>query len=157
GVSGSCRLPTEGGSKGSHMGQAVRERHQWLRLMLGDAHVRACAVFTLVMLLMPPEGLGIDLCLSQYYTHAPCPACGITRCGSNLARGHFARAAQYHPLGLVVVPLIAVLGVMALLPRRWREAVRASLGRRAVLLRPLYLVGLGSFILYGVVRWCGVF
>jgi hypothetical protein len=138
------------------MSQAVPNRRRWLRLMLGDAHLRACAFFTLVMLLMPPEGLGFDLCMSQQVLHAPCPACGITRCGSNLARGHFARAAEYHPFGVVIVPLIAALGVMAVLPRRWREAVRASLMRRAVLLRPLYVVGLGSFAVYGAVRWCAV-
>jgi hypothetical protein len=138
------------------MSEAVGKRHRWLLLMLGDANLRACAVFTVVMLLMPPEGLGIDLCMSQQLTHAPCPGCGITRCGSNLARGHFVRAAQFHPLGPVVVPLIAVLGVVALLPRRWREGLRAALLRRAVLLRPLYLVGLWSFVIYGVVRWGAV-
>ena len=111
----------------------------------------------LVMLLMPPEGLGIDLCMSQQLLHAPCPGCGITRCGSNLARGHFVRAAQLHPFGLVVVPLIVALGITALLPRRAREWLRAALMRRAVLLRPLYLVGLWSFLVYGVVRWGAVF
>jgi Protein of unknown function (DUF2752) len=139
------------------MSEAVGERHKWLRLMLGDANLRACAVLTLVMLLMPPEGLGIDLCMSQLLLHAPCPGCGITRCGSNLARGHVARAAQMHPFGLVVVPVIVALGAMALLPRRWRQGLRAALMRRAVLLRPLYLVGLWSFLIYGVVRWGAVF
>jgi Protein of unknown function (DUF2752) len=138
------------------MSEVVGERHKWLRIMLGDANLRACAVFTLVMLLMPAEGLGIDLCLSQQLLHAPCPACGITRCGSNLARGHFVRAAEYHPFGPVVVPLIAVLGVLALMPRAWRLSVRGVLMRRAVLLRPLYLVGLWSFVIYGVVRWGAV-
>src|SRR5437016_2207884 len=107
------------------MSQAVGERDRWLRMFLGDAHQRACAVFTVVMLLMPPEGLGFDMCACQWYTHSPCPACGITRCGSNMARGNFQRAAQLHPLGPVVVTLIAALGILALLPRRWREAIRA--------------------------------
>jgi hypothetical protein len=138
------------------MSEAVGERHKWLRLMLGDANLRACAVFTLVMLLMPPEGLGVDLCMSQLLFHAPCPACGVTRCGSNLARGHLLRAAQFHPLGPPVVLLIAALGVIALLPRRWREGLRAALLRRAVLLRPLYLVGLWGFVIYGVARWGAV-
>jgi hypothetical protein len=138
------------------MSEAVGQRHKWLRLMLGDANLRACAVFTVVMLLMPPEGLGVDLCMSQQLLHAPCPACGVTRCGSNLARGHFLRAAQFHPVGPVVVVVIAALGVAALLPRRWREGLRASLMRRAVLLRPLYLVVLWAFVIYGVARWGAV-
>jgi hypothetical protein len=138
------------------MSEAVGKRHTWLRLMLGDANLRACAVFTAVMLLMPAEGLGIDLCMSQQLWHAPCPGCGITRCGSNLARGHFARAAQMHPLGVLVVPLIAVLGVLAFLPRAWRARLRAAVLRRGALLRPLYLVGLWSFLIYGVLRWGAV-
>jgi hypothetical protein len=138
------------------MSEAVGEPHKWLRLMLGDANLRACAVFTVVMLLMPPEGLGIDLCMSQRLLHAPCPACGVTRCGSNLARGHLTRAAQFHPFGPAVVTLIAALGGVALLPRLWRERLRAALMRRAVLLRPLYLVGLWSFVIYGVARWGAV-
>jgi hypothetical protein len=138
------------------MSEAVGKRHKWLRLMLTDGNLRACAVFALVMLLMPPEGLGVDLCMSQQMVHAPCPGCGITRCGSNLARGHFVRAAQLHPFGLVVVPLIVTLGVMALLPRRWRAGLRAAVMRRAALLRPLYLVGLWAFLTYGVVRWGAV-
>jgi len=139
------------------MSEAVGKRHDWLRLMLGDATVRACAVFTLAMLLMPPEGLGVDLCPSRLMTRCPCPGCGITRCGSNLARGHFRRAAQFHPLGLVVVPAIVALGVLAVLPRRWRAGVRAALTRRAALLKPLYQVGLTAFVIFGAVRWCAVF
>jgi hypothetical protein len=139
------------------MREAVETRHKWLALLLSDSNLRACAVFTLVMALMPPEGLGIELCASQRLLNAPCPACGVTRCGSNLARGHFVRAMQLHPLGPVVVPVIAGLGVIALLPRRWREGLRAALMRRAVLLRPLYLVGLWSFVIYGVARWGAVF
>jgi Protein of unknown function (DUF2752) len=139
------------------MSDTVGERHRWLRLFLGDAHLRACAVFTAVMLLMPPEGLGIDLCMSQWYTHSPCPACGMTRCGSNLARGHFQRAAQLHPFGPAIVPLIAVLGALALAPRRWRHAVRVSLMRRADLLKPLYWLGIYSFAIFGAARWCTVF
>jgi hypothetical protein len=146
-----------GGESSGRMSQAVRGRHKWLRLMLGDAHLRACAVFTLVMLLMPPEGLGIDLCFSQLYFHAPCPACGVTRGGSNLMRGNFTRAAQFHPFVPVIVPLIVALGVLAILPRRWREAVRAHVMRRALLLKPLYWLGIYSFAIYGAVRWGAVF
>ncbi len=138
------------------MAQAVREPHRWLRLMLGDAQLRIRAVFTLVMVLMPPEGLGIDLCMSQVYFHAPCPACGVTRCGSNLARGRFERAAQFHPFGPVIVPLIAAMGLLALAPRRWRDAVRAALMRRAALLRPLYWLSIAAFTVFGVARWTTV-
>ncbi len=139
------------------MSEAVGERQNWLRFLLDDLNLRACAVFTLVMLAMPPEGLGVELCPSRMITRAPCPGCGMTRCGANLVRGRLRRAAQLHPLGFVVAPAIAALGVLAFLPRRWRAAIRASLMRRAVLLRPFYLLMLYAFILFGAVRWCAVF
>jgi hypothetical protein len=138
------------------MTEAVPERNQWLWFMLADVHVRACAVFTVAMLLMPPEGLGVDLCPSRLVTRAPCPGCGMTRCGSNLARGQFRRAVQFHPLGPVAVPAIAALGILAVLPRRWRAAVRAALMRRAALLTPLYWLGVFAFVFFGVIRWSAV-
>jgi hypothetical protein len=125
--------------------------------MLGGPFLRACAVFTVAMLLMPPEGLGVDLCPSRLVTQAPCPGCGVTRCGSNMVRGNIRRAAQFHALGPVIVPTIVAFGVLAVLPRRWRAAVRAALMRRADLLKPLYWLGIFAFVLFGAIRWTVVF
>lgn len=125
----------------------------WLSSLLNDVTLRLCAVFTLVLALMPPDGLGVELCGCQRYTGAPCPGCGITRCGSNLLRGDLVRAAQYHPFGLLVVPAVVGLGVLGLLPRRWREAARGRLALGARKWRPLWPIALGGFVVYGVVRW----
>jgi hypothetical protein len=112
-----------------------------------------CALFTLLFVLMPPEGLGWELCVCKRATNAPCPGCGMTRAGSNLVRGDVARAIQYHPFGLLLIPTIAALGLLGLAPRRWREAVRAALLSRAVSLRPVYWTVLWGFVLFGVGRW----
>src|SRR3712207_7945107 len=45
------------------------------------------------------DGLGVEMCAGKRLTNAPCPGCGMTRCGSNLVRGNVRRALQYHPLG----------------------------------------------------------
>ena len=71
--------------------------------------------------------------------------------------GNFERAAQFHPLGPVIVPVIAALGVLAILPRRWREAVREHVMRRAALLKPLYWGGIYAFAFFGALRWTTVF
>ncbi len=132
-------------------------RESWLEFFLSDLNLRFCALFTLLFVCLPPEGLSVELCLSKRLTDAPCPACGMTRCGSNLVRGRPVRALQYHPFGVVVLPVITLLGLLALFPRRWREAVRTVLLPWADPLRPVYHLALAVFLLYGLVRWALVF
>jgi hypothetical protein len=139
------------------MSRAAVERRFWLRHFLDDLTLRLSALFVLAIVLMPAEGLGFELCLCKRYTNAPCPACGMTRSGSNLVRGHFLRAVQYHPFGPLVIPVIAGLGLLALAPRRWRRAVRDALLARAEPFRPVYYLLVGAFVVYGVARWCLVF
>ncbi len=124
-----------------------------LALLFDDVNLRLCAAFTLVFALMPPDGLGFDTCGCKFWTGAPCPGCGMTRSGANLVRGHVGRAIHYHPFGVLVIPAIAALGAVGLMPRRWRDKVRAALLPRAARLRPLWWTALGGFLLYGVGRW----
>jgi hypothetical protein len=124
--------------------------------LLSDLNLRLCAVFVVVFCLMPPQGLGFEMCACKRYTGAPCPGCGITRCGANLVRGDVVQAARYHPLGLLVIPTIAAFGLLAVSPRRWREAVRRRLVPAARRWRPLWWTALGGFFLFGLVRWLGV-
>jgi hypothetical protein len=130
----------------------------WLVQLLEDTQLRLCAAFALVVLCMPPEGIpSVDLCLCKYWTHAPCPACGITRSGSNLVRGHLARSVCYHPFGLLIIPLIFGLGVLGLTPRSWRAAVRRRVVSWGKPLRPVYWLALTAFVVFGVLRWFLVF
>lgn len=133
-----------------------RDPQLWLTSLVSDLTLRICTVFTLVLIVMPGEGLGFDACLSRLATKAPCPGCGMTRCGANLVRGDVTRAVQYHPFGVIVIPAIVVLGVVGLLPRRWREGVRARAVALEPSLRPLWWFAFGSFMLYGALRWAAV-
>src|SRR3712207_1605093 len=103
----------------------------WLGIVFSDLMLRACAVFTLAFVLMPPDGLSLELCSCKRLTGAPCPGCGMTRCGSNFVRGEVVRGLRYHPFGALVVPLAGALGLLAVAPRRWRQAVRRAAHARA--------------------------
>jgi hypothetical protein len=124
----------------------------WTSMMLSDTFLRLCLLFTIVFVLMPSEGIGYEMCASKRLMNAPCPGCGMTRCGSNLVRGNVVRAFQYHAFGMVVIPICGVLGVTALLPRRWRDALRSRIGSHDAWLRPLLKVAVSLFFAYGIVR-----
>jgi hypothetical protein len=138
-------------------GRAAAKDRSWVGRLLDDLTLRLSAVFLLVVILMPPEGLGVDLCPSRLFTRAPCPGCGMTRSGSNLVRGHFVRAVEYHPFGPVLIPVIAAFGLLGLAPRRWRQAARDFVTRHERFLRPFYGVGVAALIIFGIVRWACVY
>jgi hypothetical protein len=94
-----------------------KDPQAWLLRFLSDRHLRVCLLISLFVAAMPPDGVSwLDLCVVKNCTHSPCPGCGITRCGSNLLRGNWWRAACYHPFGLLFLPLIFAMGVLAVLP-----------------------------------------
>jgi hypothetical protein len=135
---------------------ARRDPQFWLASLLNDLTLRLCTVFTLAIIFMPAEGLGIDACISRLLTRAPCPGCGMTRSGANMLRGNLTRAMQYHPFGLVVIPAVVLLGVAGVMPRSWREGVRGRLLRVEPRLRPLWQLAFVAFVMYGVLRWAAV-
>src|SRR2546421_510631 len=135
------------------MSRVAGERRLWLRQFLDDTVLRACAVFTAVCVLMPADGLGVELCPCLRLTHAPCPGCGVTRCGSCLVRGEVRRAVRYPPLGTMMFPLIAALGLLAMVPRRWRGRACSRLAAWGEPLRSLFLIGTAGFVAFGVVRF----
>jgi hypothetical protein len=129
----------------------------WLARTVDDLSLWACAAYAAVILVMPPEGIAaLELCPSVRWTQAPCPGCGMTRCGANLVRGRLRRAADYHPAGVVIVPLLFVAGAVGLLPRRCREAFRRGLLRRRRLAGRLGALLLGCFLVFGCARWWAV-
>jgi len=128
-------------------------RRTWLDRALTDIHLRASAVLTVALFFMPPDGVpGVDLCMFKNSTGLPCPGCGLTRCGSNLVRGNFARAFNYNPFGFVIIPVMAGMGVMAVLPRRWRDGVRRFLKAHSTAYHRALIVFTIAFVLFGLIR-----
>lgn len=51
-------------------------------------------------------GFGIAFCPMALVLHIPCPGCGMTRATLAALRGDFAASFRFHPLALVMVPLL---------------------------------------------------
>src|SRR6266436_4332386 len=125
----------------------------WLDRSLTDLHLRICAVLTLGLILMPAEGLpGVELCMFKRTTNLPCPGCGLTRCGSNLVRGNVVRALNYNPFGFIIIPVMAGMGVMGVLPRRWSNRLRRSLMAHSTAWHRFLIVFTIAFVLFGLIR-----
>jgi hypothetical protein len=128
----------------------------WLVRLFSARNLWLCTVISVVVICMPPEGLSFDLCMYKNLTHAPCPGCGLTRSGANLVRGNFGRAIDYNPFGLVFMPTLFGLGLVALLPQSVRQAISNRLLPWA---KPLWWACwllLIAFVLHGVVRTIAV-
>ena len=52
--------------------------------------------------------LDVPLCPFAILTRHPCPGCGLTRATLALLHGHLGEALHFHPLVLVVTPLVAL-------------------------------------------------
>lgn len=116
------------------------------------AHYAALIVIVLSLGLPPDRGFGVPLCQFRTVTHLPCLACGLTRSFIALAHLDPARAAFYHPLGLLLFPLTALLAALLVTPEPWRRRVAEWTEARQ---RVLHYAGVGLlvvFVVYGFGR-----
>jgi len=65
----------------------------------------------LVGIFLPEIAPGFSICLFYNLTALPCPACGLTRSVSSLLHGDLMHSLMYHPMGIVVLAIMAVLAV----------------------------------------------
>jgi hypothetical protein len=115
------------------------------------AHYGALLVVLLAVGLPPDRGFGVPLCQFRVVTHLPCLACGLTRSFIALAHLDPARAAFYHPLGLILFPLtLALAALLAAPPARqlqvaaWVEARQRAWNRFGIGLLVVFIIyGLG--------------
>ena len=125
--------------------------------LLRDLYLRLCAVFTLFIICLPADGLpGVELCYFKGLTDIPCPGCGMTRAGACLIRGEVGQSIHYHPLGIAIIPALAFLGILAVAPPRWRQAVRGLAAGHDRVLDLICWTLLAGFLLFGLLRCLAV-
>lgn len=137
-------------------GPALSDSQRWLAGFFCPHVTRLCAVMAVLVVCMPPHGLSIELCPSVRWTQAPCPGCGLTRCGAHLLRGHVGQAVNLNPFGLFFIPAIFALGSLAFIPAHRLERVSRRFAPVAAPARVLWYTLLGAFVIFGVVRWFSV-
>ena len=110
--------------------------------------IAACAVYVAMLAWSPAfTAESPVLCLPRRLLGLNCPSCGLTRAMACLARLDPGSAVRFHPLVILVAPLIAVVTV---------DTCLAAVGRRglaAAIPRPL-LRGFRAAMLAG---FCGLF
>jgi hypothetical protein len=134
---------------GSLLAQCIRSR--W-----GTA---ACLAVVLLALVLPPKrGFGLPLCQFKSMTGYPCLSCGMTRSFIDMAHLNVPRAAFFHPVGVVLFPLILFIGALTFAPPRVRQSVAVWAEKHGFLLNCLGAVLLFVFLSYGVGRmvWLAV-
>lgn len=129
--------------------QANDQRVQ--RLLSGRSIVMAW-IIVLGSLVHPPHGTGISLCWMQATIGTPCPGCGVTRSISCLTRGMWAESMAYHPFGIIILCLFAVIAISGVLPSTMRSRFERRLMRHRRLVQVSYIAFVGAFLLYGAGR-----
>lgn len=112
----------------------------------------ACLVVVLLSLALPPEGIPLPICQFRAITHLPCFGCGLTRSFIGMAHLRLARAALYHPLGLLLFPLTCLGAALLPFPPERRERLAAWAERRRTWWTALGLVLLVVLVGYGTAR-----
>jgi hypothetical protein len=103
-------------------------------------------------ILIPPKGIGISVCWMRGQFGIPCPGCGLTRSLSCAMRGHFYESWQFHPFGLVILAMFLIVALVSLLPQAQRLQLADVMERRARFIRALFVVFVGAFCSYGLLR-----
>lgn len=115
---------------------------------LGTAHPlgRAVRLGMIGAVLLLGVFTSVPLCPFAIITRHPCPGCGLTRATVALLHGHVLDALRFHPLSLVVAPLVVAGGIANAVSYvrtgRWSavEGLRGRWVTRAMLLLGVAMV-----------------
>lgn len=101
---------------------------------------------------LPPSGLGVDLCWIHRALAIPCPGCGLTRSVTSLTHGRFEQAVVYHPFGPVLYVLFVLAAAYAVLPRALRDRIARRASAFEAQWRHGYRLFLVAFFGFGALR-----
>ena len=113
----------------------------------------AMAVAALVAsVLMPTDGLGVDLCFFFDLTHLPCPGCGLTRSVTNVTHGNFAHAWSYNPFGFAFWASFALIAPCLVLPQRVLLGIQRRASPFATWIHRFTWIILSGLLVFGLAR-----
>jgi hypothetical protein len=69
---------------------------------------RAAIVTTIISAMTVLTLLDVPMCPMATFLHVPCPGCGMTRATLAALHGDFAASFHFHPLAVILVPLLAL-------------------------------------------------
>lgn len=110
-------------------------------------------LFLGLSILLPTDGLGVDICLMHRLTGLSCPGCGLTRSITCITHGELSKAAAYHPFGLIIWVLLLALTAYSLLPNAVRSALSEAAVRNDEAIRPAYRLFVTTFVGFGLLRF----
>lgn len=132
----------------------AQRKDGWSHLALITPSAGYFAFFAVAAsLVLPFEGIGVDLCALHSVTGLPCPGCGLTRSFVMVAQGDFATAVASNPFVLFLYPLFLVLGALVVMPAGIRDQVERWLRVHSSLVGRLYRVGVIAFLGFGGLRF----
>ena len=133
--------------------RTIQQTDPWSPHALLVPSARYLALFVLAAsLVLPPSGLGFDLCWLHRFTGLPCPGCGMTRALIAFSAGDWSAALALHPFVLFAYPLFLVLGASALFPSGWAARLDGWFARHARGVVRAYRTCVVAFIGFGAAR-----
>jgi uncharacterized protein DUF2752 len=108
-----------------------------------------CLAVVLFAAALPPQGFGVPLCQFKVMTHLPCFSCGLTRSFIGMAHLDIARAAFYHPLGVMLFAVFLFVAVLLPVPVPRRQQLAGWAEGHSLLLNCLAIAFLAVFLFYG--------
>jgi hypothetical protein len=113
--------------------------------------IAACVTYVLLLAWIPAFTAGSPvLCLTRRFLGLNCPSCGLTRAMACLARLDPASAVRFHPLVILVAPLVAVVAIDAFLAAIGRRGLVGAIPRPLV--RGFWVALLAGFWVVFLVR-----
>jgi hypothetical protein len=95
--------------------------------------IAACVTYVVMLAWIPAFLAGSPvLCLTRRLLGLNCPSCGLTRAMACLARLDPGSAVRFHPLVILVAPLVAVVAVDACLTAMGRQGLVRAIPRPLV-------------------------
>ncbi len=121
-------------------------------ILFGGRTGRFAIVAVLASFVLPPDGIGINLCTMKHLFDLPCPGCGLTRSVTCLSHLELTRAWHYHPFGFLIYPFMCLAALSVFTSEDTRRRMRVWFWKHSRMAYAMYCALIAGFLIYGFVR-----